>query len=194
MALPRKVAACALAFVLCCSFTVAALAPSCAYGEEGQDPDPVAVDAAEGSSTALGTGSAATNPNETVGQGDSETVVTKPKPAGTWKKTSGKWWYQNANGSYPRSSWKEIDGKWYHFDARGYMQTGWLKIGGKWYYLNASGDMATGWKTVSGKRYYLNSSGAMKTGWQKISNTWCYFASSGAMKTGWLKSGAHGTT
>ena len=45
-----------------------------------------------------------------------------------WKKNSKGWWYQNADGSYPKNQWKTIGNKWYHFDATGYMQTGWMQL------------------------------------------------------------------
>ena len=61
-----------------------------------------------------------------------------------WKKNSNGWWYQNADGTYPKSAWQKIDGEWYHFDSKGYMQTGWQKISGKWYYFNTGGDIVTG--------------------------------------------------
>ena len=78
-----------------------------------------------------------------------------------WKKNSKGWWYQNADGSYPKNQWKTIGNKWYHFDANGYMQTGWLQLGNTWYYLKSSGEMATGWLQLGNTWYYLKSSGAM---------------------------------
>ena len=99
-----------------------------------------------------------------------------------WKKSSGKWWYQNSNGSYPRNTWMNIGGYWYHFDSSGYMQTGWLKDGGKWYFLNSDGTMATGWVKSGSKWYYMNSSGAMQTGWVKVGSKYYYMDSSGAMQ------------
>ena len=98
-----------------------------------------------------------------------------------WKKNRTGWWYQNADGSYPRNQWKMINGSWYHFDWNGYMQTGWQKIGGSWYYLKSSGAMAIGWEKIGSDWYYLNSSGAMQTGWLQLGNTWYYLKSSGAM-------------
>ena len=55
-----------------------------------------------------------------------------------WIKNSTGWWYQNADGSYPRNQWQMINGSWYHFDWNGYMQTGWLQLGNTWYYLNST--------------------------------------------------------
>ncbi len=129
---------------------------------------------------------------------------------GSWQSSSGRWWYRNADGSYPANCWQRIGGKWYHFDGSGYMQAGWQKIGRTWYYLGSDGAMRTGWQKVgkiwyyfqssgamatgwvkSGSSwYYMKSSGAMATGWQKIGKVWYYFQSSGAMQTGWLKQGS----
>ena len=106
-----------------------------------------------------------------------------------WVASNGRWWYRNADGSYPANCWQKIDGSWYHFDAQGWMQTGWLKDGGTWYYLNPSGAMATGWINLGGTWYYLSGSGAMVTGWQNIHGAWYYFDGSGAMQTGWINLG-----
>ena len=102
-----------------------------------------------------------------------------------WVASNGRWWYRNADGSYPANCWQKIDGSWYHFDAQGWMQTGWLKDGGTWYYLSPSGAMATGWQKIDGSWYYFNASGAMQTGWINLGGTWYYLSSSGAMLTGW---------
>ena len=120
-----------------------------------------------------------------------------------WVSGGGRWWYREADGSYPRNSWKVINGSWYYFDGSGWMVTGWLKrasnwyylepgngnmvtgwrkIGSTWYYLNpTTGKMATGWTTVDGSKYYMNGSGAMLTDWQNIDGSEYYFYSSGAM-------------
>ncbi len=42
-------------------------------------------------------------------------------PAGTWKKSSGKWWYAYSGGSYAESGWAKIGGKWYYFYPDGAM-------------------------------------------------------------------------
>ena len=143
--------------------------------------------------------------------GGSFSCTFPPLPAGGWKKDSKGWWYQRADGTYPKNQWEKINGKWYHFDASGYMQTGWLKLDGKWYYFNPGddgsmvtgwkkldgkwyyfntgndGSMVTGWQTLGGKRYYFSSDGSMMTGWQKLSGKWYYFkpGDDGAMVTGW---------
>ncbi len=84
--------------------------------------------------------------------------------SGSWKKSGGKYWYQKADGSYPRNAWHKVGGAWYHFDKSGYMQTGWLKLGKTWYYLKSSGAMTTGWKQIGKAWYYFNGSGAMASG------------------------------
>lgn len=55
-----------------------------------------------------------------------------------WKKAADnvRWWWQNADGTYPASQWKEVDGTWYYFDAEGYMATGWVQLNGLYYYLD----------------------------------------------------------
>ena len=93
---------------------------------------------------------------------DQQIVAYAQEPA-QWKQNTTGWWYQNADGSYPRNQWQYINGSWYHFDGNGYMQTGWQKIGRDWYYLNAGGDMKTGWLQSGNVWYYLKSSGAMAT-------------------------------
>lgn len=108
--------------------------------------------------------------------------------SGQWMKSNGRWWYRNADGSYP-TGWAMINSKWYLFDNSGWMLTNWQKTSGKWYYLGSDGAMRTGWQKVNGKWYYLESSGAMATGWKKVNGTWYYLESSGAMATGWKKLG-----
>ena len=78
-----------------------------------------------------------------------------------WVKNNTGWWYQNKDGTYPKSAWKKVKGKWYYFDNKGYMVTGWRKVKGKWYYMNSSGAMETGLINVKGKFYYLNKDGSM---------------------------------
>ena len=38
-----------------------------------------------------------------------------------WVQDSTRWWWRNADGSYPVNTWKEIDGKQYYFGSDGYM-------------------------------------------------------------------------
>ena len=76
-----------------------------------------------------------------------------------WKQDGTGYWYQNADGTYPKNSWKKIDGNWYYFNASGYRTTGWQKVGKNWYYMNSNGVMAAN-RWVDGV-YYVKSSGAM---------------------------------
>ena len=51
-----------------------------------------------------------------------------PAFAGEWVydgPENWKWWYKEADGTYPKDSWKQIDGEWYHFDESGYIDIGW---------------------------------------------------------------------
>ena len=78
--------------------------------------------------------------------------------SGTWKKDSKGWWYQNADGSYPKNQWKKIGQKWYRFDANGYIKTGWYKEGNVYYYLKSDGSMACD-EWVSNGKYYIDANG-----------------------------------
>lgn len=98
-----------------------------------------------------------------------------------WMMTNGKWWYRNADGSYPVNCWKQISGIWYRFDNAGYMITGWSRIDNQWYYMNSSGAMQNGWQSIGNARYYFKDNGIMATGWQKVDDNWYYLESSGAM-------------
>ena len=108
-----------------------------------------------------------------------------------WVSGGGRWWYREADGSYPRNNWKVINGSWYYFDGSGWMVTGWLKRASSWYYLEpGNGNMVTGWRKIGGTWYYLNpGNGGMATGWAKIGSTWYYLASDGKMQTGFQNIG-----
>lgn len=107
-----------------------------------------------------------------------------------WKKDGKGWWYQNADGSYPKNQWKKVGSNWYHFNTSGYMQTGWLKLGNTWYYLKSGGEMATGWLKLGNSWYYFKSGGEMVTGWLKLGNTWYYMKASGVMAANeWVDNG-----
>lgn len=77
-----------------------------------------------------------------------------------WKRSGGRWWYRNSDGSYPKGGMSKVGGKWYYFDNSGWMKTGWQKDGGKWYYFGSSGAMVAN-KWVGD--YYLGPDGAMLT-------------------------------
>ena len=106
-----------------------------------------------------------------------------------WVLTNGRWWYCEADGSYPVSRWKSISNQWYYFDSYGYCVTGWNYIGGTWYYMNQGGAMSTGWIFVGGHWYYMNSDGSMSIGWIYVDHQWYYMNSDGSMCTGWLYKG-----
>ena len=76
-----------------------------------------------------------------------------------WKQNKTGYWYQNADGTYPKSTWKKIDGNWYYFNASGYRTTGWQKVGNNWYYMDSNGIMTAN-KWINGT-YYVKSNGAM---------------------------------
>lgn len=63
-----------------------------------------------------------------------------------WMKSGNRWWYKNADGSYPSNTTMNIDGKTYCFDKSGWMRTGWAKTGNTWHYFAKSGVMTTGWQ------------------------------------------------
>lgn len=75
-----------------------------------------------------------------------------------WKYDDHGWWYEYADGSYPKETWKEIDGKWYLFDRKGYACEGWQKDGGSWYYMEPAPHcwMRTGWLRDGGAWYFLD--------------------------------------
>lgn len=80
--------------------------------------------------------------------------------SGAWVQSqeNGRWWYSNADGSYPANCWQQIGDKWYFFDAQGYMQTGWIAWEGKEYYCSENGDMLTNCMTPD--NYLVGGDGA----------------------------------
>lgn len=80
-----------------------------------------------------------------------------------WQLTNDKWWYREADGSFPALTWRKIKNHWYRFDANGYAKTGWYLEDGYWYYLmplpyNGIPECAaaTGWMYIDGFWYYFN--------------------------------------
>lgn len=67
--------------------------------------------------------------------------------AGSWQQTGGRWWYQNNDGSFPKSTWQNIDGAWHYFHNDGYMAYN-TWIGN--YYVSNSGSMLTNANTPDG--------------------------------------------
>ncbi|NHM14289.1 hypothetical protein GMI68_05835 [Eggerthellaceae bacterium zg-886] len=123
-----------------------------------------------------------------------------------WVKSNGKWWYEEADGSWPANTWKRIGGQWYYFDKAGWALTDWQKIGGSWYYFNTASDKgtecaaATGWKSLDGEWYYFNTASdkgtecAMRSGWLLNGGDWYLLSANhdgtfGAMLDGWQKVG-----
>lgn len=80
-----------------------------------------------------------------------------------WIQDSNGWWYQMADGTYPRDSWKNIENEWYSFNFNGYARASqWIQDNGCWYYLKDSCAMARNeWINWKGKSYYLGDTGMM---------------------------------
>ncbi len=111
------------------------------------------------------------------GSGSGSTAAT-----GKWVQAADgiRWWYQNADGTWPASEWAQLswNGRtdWYYFDAEGYMVTGWLTDGGYRYYLHpvsdgTQGHMYTGWNLVDGKYYYFREASGGPQGSLLVSGT-----------------------
>ena len=147
-------------------------------------------------------------------------VKDKKKVTEGWMKDSKGYWYQNADGTYPKNAWKKINNKWYHFDKNGYMQTGWFTEGSYSYFFKSDGSMAvnewvdnnkyyvdangrwvkgktntstTGtWKKDSKGYWYQNADGTYpKNAWKKIDGKWYRFDKNGYMVTGWFNDGTY---
>lgn len=70
-----------------------------------------------------------------------------------WKQMEdGRYWYQEADGSYPQQNWLWYDGAWYFFDGNGFMmREAYVKWGKSTYYLDAAGRMITEGKSPDGR-------------------------------------------
>ena len=98
-----------------------------------------------------------------------------------WVHDNVGWWYQRADGSYPKSQWLLLD-CYYYFNDKGYaLANEWLDYGGNWYWLKDDCRMATGWQYIDKHWYYLNPTGtknkpigAMLDGWKYIDGQWYY--------------------
>ena len=74
-----------------------------------------------------------------------------------------RWWWRNADGTFPAAQWLAVNGLWYYFDAQGYMATGWVTLNGVSYYLDpASGAMLTNQRTPDG--YWVDINGVWVPG------------------------------
>lgn len=104
-----------------------------------------------------------------------------PQKVDEWKHNDKGYWYEYADGTYPKSEWKEIDGSWYYFNEKGYaLCNAWIKYKDKWYYLGEDRKMVyDNFVDYKGKRYYLSSSGAMYIGLKTINGSLYYFANDG---------------
>lgn len=85
--------------------------------------------------------------------------------SGSWQMAADgvRWWWRNADGSYPVSDWKSVNGQWYYFDGEGYMATGWIVVNDKYYYLDpATGAMYANMRTPD--NCWVDESGAWVPG------------------------------
>lgn len=77
--------------------------------------------------------------------------------SGAWVKDSVGWWFQKADGMYPKAEFEYIDNHWYLFDESGYMQTGfvWNQETGRLHYFYPDGRLAidAGWVAVSDREW-----------------------------------------
>ena len=83
-----------------------------------------------------------------------------------WQKDANSWWYQNADGTWPKSEWRLIKHHWYLFGANGYIRKGWHRWNpdtkqvdpddgsGDWYYLQETGDLEGGLLAWNRKRIF----------------------------------------
>ena len=80
-----------------------------------------------------------------------------------WVKDKWGWWYDNGDGTYPKSEWLKLNGIWYYFDDKGYAyQNKWLLWKKLWYYFDNDCKMVTSkWVEYKGDMYYLKADGSM---------------------------------
>ncbi|MCD8220652.1 MAG: hypothetical protein LUD07_00390 [Clostridiales bacterium] len=74
-----------------------------------------------------------------------------------WCQDGYGWWYQYADGTYPKNCWQCIDGKYYCFNSDGYRRYGWIYWDNKWYYCGEDGALLGDTYTPDG--YYVGSDG-----------------------------------
>lgn len=98
-----------------------------------------------------------------------------PVSAG-WVQSGAKWWYKNADGSYPKSSWSQITDKWYRFDSSGVLE-------------ESAANHIVYWGET-GKRYHINPycrsfhgkaahPGSLETAKANGRESWCGICSKG---------------
>lgn len=72
---------------------------------------------------------------------------------GKWVKENDRWWYKNADGSYPKNKWQKINDQWFYFDEEGYMKSdSWVGD----YYVGKDGAMLSETTTPDGKKVDKN--------------------------------------
>lgn len=100
-----------------------------------------------------------------------------------WKHNDKGYWYEYADGTYPKSKWLKLDNEWYYFDDRGYAyRNKWLEYKDKWYYFGDDCKMLSdSWVNYKQKTYYIDSNGVMVIGLKKIGKDLYYFAEDGHM-------------
>ena len=82
--------------------------------------------------------------------------------SGQWINSSGRWWYQYSDGSYPSSTWVTIDNKRYHFDHEGWVTPGWINTDNSFSYCNEQGLALGGKQKIDGITYDFSSDGILK--------------------------------
>ena len=89
--------------------------------------------------------------------------VEKAEPK--WVEDKWGWWYDNGDGTYPKSKWLELSGVWYYFDDEGYAyRNKWLLYKNEWYYFDNDCKMVTSkWIFYKDKWYYIKENGVMAT-------------------------------
>ena len=108
----------------------------------------------------------------------------KKEKAGTgkWVESSGRWWYDNGDGTYAKNeyidgywldgsgwyapswygSWKSNAAGWWFESSGWYPKNDWLKIDHNWYYFTSSGYMVSkDWVKYNGGWYYFYENGTM---------------------------------
>lgn len=81
--------------------------------------------------------------------------------AGEWVNQDGRWWFRNADGSYPKTQWMQIKEKWYFFDDEGWMKTGWINWDNKTYFCGEDGSMFVNDVLIDNVWYKFDASGAL---------------------------------
>ncbi|KXB35563.1 thermonuclease family protein [Atopobium deltae] len=111
----------------------------------------------DASATVASSASSASNSQQAQDKKAKPKTPEKPAIVEGWKQTNGRWWYQEADGSYPKNQWRALGSKldWYYFDASGYMLSNcWV---GNVYYVGSDGKMLKDATTPDG--YYVNKTG-----------------------------------